>query len=178
MSTSALPMAPWAWPWPECSPPVSTCCPRGAWETVFVALALWFSGRAGRGLLKGAGGHTPSHYGVHLVMTLAMTYMYVAALPTRAGSGVASMSAPTAAGADFVAVPLVFVVVLLVSAVWQLDALSRYAPSSRVLVAAGSDGAAGSVGTGSSSPWLAPRLEMGCHIATCVVMAYVLVLMF
>ena len=95
------------------------------------------------------------------------------------------MVAPTGTGADFVALPLVFVVVLLASAVWQLDALSKYAAVSQALVHAGAGGDTTTPvgddapdGEPTSAPWLAPRLEMGCHIATCIAMAYVLVLMF
>lgn len=185
--------------------------PDGVWDVVFVAIALWFSwqgvrfatGRVGDG--AGLGSHGVSHYLIHLVMALAMLYMYLAAVPAvaSAGSGV-SMSAPTGATANFVGLPLLFVGTLLASAVWQLDGLSRYAPSRRSLV-----GAAAATDTGSSAgprgswehsgksqgeksqcqepgspepgscvqPSLAPRLEMGCHIAMCITMGYMLILM-
>lgn len=184
--------------------------PDGVWDVVFVAIALWFSwqgvrfmtGRVGDGV--GTGSHGVSHYLVHLVMALAMLYMYLAALPANAttGSGM-SMTAPTGATANFVGFPLLFVATLLASAVWQLDGLSRYAPSRRSLV-----GTAAAMDTGSSAgprgsweptgktpgekapclepasagpgsraePSLAPRLEMGCHIAMCVTMGYMLIL--
>ena len=108
-----------------------------------------------------------------------------------------NMTVPTGATANFVGLPLLFVVILLVSAVWQLDGLSRYASSGNALLRVGvsNTGAGGSRGsweaaerthvdvttptdTGSASgSTLAPRLEMGCHIAMCVTMGYMLILM-
>ena len=40
-----------------------------------------------------------------------------------------------------------------------------------------SDGGLASGGGRENRRWLAPRLEMGCHIAMCVAMAFMLVLM-
>ncbi len=110
-----------------------------------------------------------------------MLYMYMAA-------------APTGAGANFEGLPLLFVAVLFASAVWQLDGLSRYAPVRGDPVAAG-PGGAGPCAKGPDTPyrsvpppgeaprplepvdtpgpWLAPRLEMGCHIVMCITMGYV-----
>jgi hypothetical protein len=179
--------------------------PDGLWEAVFVAIALWFSWqgvrfvmRTGTAPFSGAS-HGLSHYLIHLVMALAMMYMYLAAVPASATAGAGlSMTGPTGTTADFVGLPLLFVMILFASAVWQLDGLSRYAPSHRTLVGAGilgdrgPDGARGSweipgaprgeaprqlqSGAG-ASPFLAPRLEMGCHIAMCITMGYMLVLM-
>jgi hypothetical protein len=135
---------------------------------------------------------------IHLVMALAMIYMYLAAVPAQAQTGaVMSMTGPTGAGANFVGLPLLFVLTLFASAVWQLDGLSRYAPARRDLVGvdAGTVAGSGARGswenareyrgdgprpseTGSESPAsLAPRLEMGCHIVMCITMGYMLVLM-
>ena len=154
--------------------------PDGVWEAVFVAIALWFSWQGVRFVdaAGSASGRTASrtalsHYLIHLVMALAMLYMYLAAVPGRPDRGRPwSMTGPTGAGANFVGLPLLFVVILFASAVWQLDGLSRFAPSRPNLVAAGvvSD-------TGSATTALAPRLEMGCHIAMCITMGYMLVLM-
>jgi hypothetical protein len=184
--------------------------PDGVWEAVFVAIALWFSwqgvrfvtGRVGDGVVTGS--HGLSHYLIHLVMALAMLYMYLATLPAGAatGSGM-SMTAPTGATADFVGLPLLFVATLFASAVWQLDGLSRYAPSRRNLVGTAATTDTG-ISTGPRGSWehsgksqgetsqcqepgspepgscpqpsLAPRLEMGCHIAMCITMGYMLIL--
>src|ERR1700691_3135444 len=63
--------------------------PDGAWEAVFVAIALWFSWQGVRFLSDRAGDrlagvtHGLSHYLIHLAMALAMLYMYVAAVPAH-----------------------------------------------------------------------------------------------
>jgi Domain of unknown function (DUF5134) len=124
--------------------------------------------------------HGLSHYLIPLVMALAMLYMYLAVVPPRAGAGMA-MTGPTGAGANFVGLPPVFVVILCTSAVWQVDALSRYTQSRRTLVAAGRGSDPGPadapLGDPEAATALAPRLEMGCHIAMRITMAYMLVLM-
>ena len=162
--------------------------PDGVWESVFVAIAVWFSWQGVRlvtgklGVRDDSVSHGLSHYLIHLVMALAMLYMYLAAVPGRVETGGAmSMTGPTGAGANFVGLPLVFVVILCASAVWQVDASSRSPPSRRTLVAAGVGPESGAEGTAPPGPdaatALAPRLEMGCHIAMCITMGYMLVLM-
>ncbi len=161
--------------------------PDGVWESVFVAIAAWFSWQGVRfvtgklSVRDGSVSHGLSHYLIHLVMALAMLYMYLAAVPGRVGAGGAmAMTGPTGAGANFVGLPLLFVVILCASAVWQVDALSRSTPSRRTLVAAGVASEGGGDGTappGLETTALAPRLEMGCHIAMCITMGYMLVLM-
>ena len=107
------------------------------------------------------------------------------------------MTGPTGTAANFVGLPLLFVVILFASAVWQLDGLSRFAPG-RDAGRRGhgprrpSTGARGSweiAGDGPDEPEqpsdrgaarrpsLAPRLEMGCHIVMCITMGYMLILM-
>ena len=61
--------------------------PDGLWEAVFVAIALWFSWQGARfvaGTSRAPGRRPPSHglshYLIHLVMALAMLYMYLAAV--------------------------------------------------------------------------------------------------
>ena len=110
--------------------------PDGVWESVFVAIAAWFSWQGVRfvtgklSVRDGSVSHGLSHYLIHLVMALAMLYMYLAAVPGRVGAGGAmAMTGPTGAGANFVGLPLLFVVILCASAVWQVDALSRSTPS-------------------------------------------------
>ena len=180
--------------------------PEGLWEVVFGAVALWFAWHAVGVVMHGVGvrvqakrRHGLSHNLIHLVMGLAMLYMYLAAVPAGAATGTAmAMTGPTGAAANFVGLPLVFVAILFGSAVWQLDGLSRYAPvrgepvgamTADAGAAAGGQGA--SLGSGAwlgEAPrpmesvhtprqWLAPRLEMGCHIVMCITMGYMLTLM-
>src|ERR1700691_5480114 len=60
--------------------------PDGAWDVVFVAIALWFawqgirfsSTRLGNRLTDTGRSHGLSHYLIHFAMALAMLYMYLA----------------------------------------------------------------------------------------------------
>jgi hypothetical protein len=178
--------------------------PTGLWEAVFVALAAWFSvrsvGFASRHLRHGPDQdlHYVSHYLTHLVMACAMLYMYLAPAPPAA-SGAAMVMGASPATADFTALPLFFVLVLVVSAVWHVDTLSRSPLRPLVLVgsrSAGPDPGGGVNGDGAQAegiawgegtggeggpgdrPFLAPRLEGLCHIAMCITMGYMLVLLF
>jgi hypothetical protein len=146
--------------------------------------------------------HHLSHYLTHLVMTGAMLYMYVAGVAPKSGPGGGmAMGAATGTTANFVGVPLFFLFVLFASGIWELDGIERVAAAGStraqtqlVVVSAGTDGSltagegvseAGSPeedqGPGSESAqarrWLAPRLEAGCHIAMCITMGFMLVLM-
>jgi len=181
--------------------------PIGLWEVVFALLCAWFIWRCARfATERGVEGrdedhvHHLSHYATHLVMAAAMLYMYLAGAPAGAGSGSGmAMGAARGTTADFVLLPLVFIVVLLCSAIWELDGIGRFAPARSehgrpALASAGSGrGRAGGEGAGAPvSPgrgqapvggtegddrWLAPRLEAASHIAMCVTMSYMLVLM-
>ena len=179
--------------------------PDGLWEGIFVVIAAWFAYEGVRfvtGKLAArdeTASHGLSHYLIHLVMALAMLYMYFAAKPvTVAGGSGMNMTVPTGATANFGGLPLLFIVVVFVSAVWQLDGLSRYAPSDNALLRVGAisdTGAGGARGSwepaelprldvtsppdaGSApGPSQAPRLEMGCHIAMCITMGYMLILL-
>ena len=75
--------------------------------------------------------HHLSHYATHEVMALAMLYMYLAA-PARSGAlanGAMPMSGATGTAADFVGLPLLFLIVLLSSGVWELDGIERLSPT-------------------------------------------------
>lgn len=174
--------------------------PVGLWEVVFAAMAVWFLARSirsfrvvtadhGVGALAASEGSHTRHYLVHMFMASAMLYMYWLGMPITGGTGVSgsmsAMSGPSA-GAGDPGLTFFLVVVLLASSVWQLDGIERTAPARQAALAgAGGGGTAGAVGSLSSAAaddpderrWLAPRLEVGCHIAMCVVMAYMLVLM-
>jgi Domain of unknown function (DUF5134) len=140
--------------------------------------------------------HHLSHYLTHLVMACSMLYMYLAAPRAAPGaSGGMAMGAATGSTTDFVGVPLLFVVVLFASGIWELDGIERFAPQRPValtpvggqpVAATGRAGGSGTtapapeVGTrprGDAGRWVAPRLEAGCHIAMCVTMGFMLVLM-
>jgi Domain of unknown function (DUF5134) len=174
--------------------------PAGFWEAVFSVLAVWFIWRCYQfvrdprtGLGYDQNVHRLSRRLIHLVMSLAMLYMYLAAVPTAVGSGGSmAMGAATGATANFVLLPLAFIVALLASAIWELDRLGHWsAPgaiedrATPVLASVGASSAAASKPSHdiveredeSGGPWLAPRLEGVCHIAMCVTMGYMLILM-
>jgi len=191
--------------------PALTVLPTGLWVALFVGLATWFLWGAARWVVRRGVGdvnrdlHPVSHYLTHLVMSCAMLYMYLA---PDAGGGVhlGSMSIAGASGAtaNYVGLPLFFLIVLSTSAIAHVDRLSRFSPRQPALAGrAGPSPGEGQVervtferGTatagGRSGPvtrpapgvsgrddlaFLAPRLEMLCHIAMCITMGYMLVLM-
>jgi len=188
--------------------------PSVVWECVFGAVAVFFTWRCGEFIARhGAGGrdedhvHHLSHYVTHVVMALAMLYMYLAATPSAGGavSGGMGMGGASGTTADFVGFPLLFLFVLLGSAVWELDGAGRWAPAwsqtkrsgvALELAGAGSfptttsENVASSAmharvatGQGIHSPhlqspeWLAPGLKATCHVAMCVTMGYMLIVM-
>jgi hypothetical protein len=110
-------------------------------------------------------------------------------------------SGPTA---NFVGLPLFFLIVLSLSAVWHIDSLSSSASNEPAVAgssglqqerrAAGRttavgqtmiaeplrasvDGAPPGGSEREDRPFMAPRLEMACHVAMCVTMGYMLILM-
>jgi hypothetical protein len=174
--------------------------PVGLWEFVFSGLAGWFVWRCyqfvrdpSTGLAYDQNVHRLSRRLIHLVMALAMLYMYLAAAPAAVDTGGSmAMGAATGGTTNFVLLPLAFIVSLFASAIWELDRIghrssSRAAVGQGAPVSASVGGGLPSVSEGSDSPtdragtsatqWLAPRLEGVCHIAMCVTMGYMLVLM-
>jgi hypothetical protein len=160
--------------------PRANLVPNLAWEVVFASIAAWFLWRSVRVAVardrSGRDGHAHdwSHYPIHLVMALAMIYMYLAAAGGSGGIGRVGMSMTSGTGspAELAVLPLLFTMLLLGSAAWQLDGFS----GSGAAVGVRSAGVP-AVALSSSRPWLAPRLETGCHIAMCLTMGYMLVLM-
>ena len=181
----------------------------GVWELVFSILAGWFLWRCYE-IVKNPiidslyhdYVHRLSRRLIHLMMALAMLYMYLAATPPEVGSGGSmAMGAATGTTSDFVFIPMLFIFAFLASAIWQLDAIGRWSASvvqqgGRALELAsagetvpssanGQDGASAmSVGVVTTdrvemppAPWLAPRLEAVAHIVMVTTMAYMLVLM-
>ena len=144
--------------------------PARAWEGVFAAEAAWLALAAAR-FVRGDGmprkdhdkAHRASHYATHAVMALSMLYVFLdrGALPT----GHASMAMPATlaatgsrlGGATWVS--LLFVVVLLVSATCEIDSAHRSARSGALSTATG-------------------RFDAASHVAMCIAMAYMLVVMW
>lgn len=159
--------------------------PNPAWETVFSVLAAWFTWRSVTFVARhGVAGrssdrvHGVSHYLTHLVMSCSMLYMYLAGVPASADRAVGMTMGPAPGTSDFVALPLFFIVVLCASAVWHVDALDRFTRAQVALASAGGAPPGVAAGGGSAEGrWLAPRLEMGCHIAMCTAMAFMLALL-
>ena len=164
------------------------------WVVIFSVMAAWFAMKVladlrGNALVGGGTvlAHSPSHAGAHLVMALAMVYMYVA--PAGGSAGL---------GADFTWLPLLFLIALLASAIWEIDAVSPVAaaapvqPRSTVSLAVGSAAVSGSTDSPGVPPAdqnerrpggqghvgvIAPRLETSAHVAMVVTMGYMLVVM-
>jgi hypothetical protein len=164
--------------------------PIGWWEVVFACFALWFVVQGVRFLGRHGfvGGESSvayhrAHYPLHVVMSCAMLYMYLAASsPAASGSGQLAMAAPTGTEADFVALPLLFIVLLAALAMWQIDGLNRYRAHAALPVGAGGSLEAAPVSEPSAQPaplaqWLAPRSESVCLVAMSVAMSFLLVLM-
>jgi hypothetical protein len=164
--------------------------PDGVWEGVFAILAVYFLATSVRFVrLHGVEGtddddhiHHLSHHLIHMFMSCAMLYMYGLGMPLSTPSAsTMSMSGPRV-GAGDPGLTLLVIVILFGSAVWQLDGIGQFSPPR--LMALSAVGAGGSpsggdvaLSTGGSRPLLAPRLEIACHIAMCVTMGYMLVLM-
>jgi len=173
--------------------------PAGVWESVFSVLAGWFVWRCyqfvkdpSTGLKYDQNVHRLSRRFIHLVMALAMLYMYLATVPTAVNSGGSmAMGAATGATTDFVLLPLAFIVSLFASAIWELDRIGHWSasrfPQGQTAAAFASVGGGSPIipensdspadGAGEPGTWLAPRLEGASHIAMCVTMGYMLVLM-
>ncbi|MGO9877466.1 MAG: DUF5134 domain-containing protein [Acidimicrobiia bacterium] len=174
--------------------------PNAVWVPVFVLITLWFFGLSARFVAAhGASGtddahvHHLSHFLVHGVMAAAMVYMYWVGVPATGPSGMMSMTSAGGVPPGYLILSFFFVVVLFGSALWQLDAISRFAPQQLAFAGASSSASgvrsggpsrgavliddAGDVSIVGGERWLAPRLEMACHISMCLAMGYMLVLM-
>jgi Domain of unknown function (DUF5134) len=174
--------------------------PIGVWEVVFSVLGTWFIWRCYQFVKDPSTGfgydkhvHRLSRRLIHLVMSLAMLYMFLAAVPAAVGSGGSmAMGAATGATANFVLLPSLFIVALFASAIWEVDRIGNLSPSrttqdqtTPVFVPVGGGSPTASANSNATddgvdktrSRWLAPRLEGASHIVMCVTMGYMLVLM-
>jgi len=109
-----------------------------------------------------------------------MVYMYEVSVPAVAASSAASMFGPAARSqSSYLGLSFLFIVILLASAVWQIDALGKFSPRQMAVIGAAEPPppGAGPVVSPPGQRWLAPRLEIACHVSMCFAMAYMLVLM-
>jgi hypothetical protein len=181
--------------------------PEGVWEVVFGIMSLWFALRGvrfvlrnGFGAMDGEHTHTLAHHVSHATMSGAMLYMFVEAAPVtslRSGSHAMVMGG-AGATSNLTALTLLLIAILFASAVWHGDSLSRYTTVARVTAGWKSapdpatrqglrDGPGAALATAlrggriadvaADAPRLAPRLEMLCHMALCITMGYMLVVM-
>ncbi|TVZ07032.1 DUF5134 domain-containing protein [Trebonia kvetii] len=106
--------------------------PDTAWEAVFSLLAVWFASRVAReARTNGRGALAGAHCAPHLVHSVSMLYMFLAATapPARTGTGegMGGMSAGAGSAAMTLSLPtlaFVFAFILVGYAVWDLDQLS------------------------------------------------------
>jgi hypothetical protein len=175
--------------------------PSQLWEVVFIAVAGWFAARifliGGRAAVPDRHAdpiHCVPHYATHVVMALAMVYMYVAPPTGPAMSGMV-MSPAGGIFPNSVGVTLIFLLALAASGSWEVTIAARFRRRRPVSVSAA---AAVRVGAGSAAVpdfdpaeaaevvtdyagralpggWLSPGIESACHVAMCVTMAYMLV---
>jgi hypothetical protein len=161
--------------------------PNGLWEIVFAVVALYFLALSARFVaVHGMRGidddhvHHISHYLIHAVLACGMLYMYWLGMPITTMSGTdMSMSGPPH-GAGDPGLTLLLIGILVASAIWQLETIGEFARQPGVAVGAIAGALGGDPGKATEGcddrPWLAPRLEIGDHIAMCITMAYMLVL--
>jgi hypothetical protein len=160
--------------------------PTALWIVVFSAIAIWFLSSSVRFIAEygvrgvdDAHAHHVSHDLIHFVLACTMLYMYWLGMPVAAASGRSmSMTALLASTGD-PGLTLTFVTVLLASAVRQLDGVGRFAHQRQLAVAVVGGDASPLPSTTSERdlrPWLAPRLEVTCHILMCLTMGYMLIL--
>jgi Domain of unknown function (DUF5134) len=135
---------------------------HAVWVTVFACCTVWFGYRAlrQRGQTSAHGSNTL----VHLVGSAAMLYMLAVAGSGGATAG-AAMSGTSGGAARLPELGILLAVLTAGAAVLILDRGTATVTSSTV-----------------ASPVtrriLAPRAAQGCHLAMCVIMAYMLIAMF
>ncbi len=151
--------------------------------------------------------HRSCHCATHTVMAVSMLYMYLARGAITGGHGGMPMPAATSGAAlaagDAAWLSLMFVVVLVVSAGCEVGSVLRFARLAALSTTTGPTVATAHLDGGTTGPpngaerpaalvvlspadarrpsaarrWLTPRLEAASHVAMCLVMVYMLVLM-
>ena len=181
--------------------------PAGVWEVVFSCSAAWFLWRSiahlrGHSASMGGQTHPVGHYPTHLVMACAMLYMYLAPSTEASGaSGSMAMGAASPSSGSYVELPLLFLLVLLASGIFELDRAAQLWRIRSVAVAApalqyatvggtaslevsaeGSGGLSVAVGgriatENEGRSLLAPGMMAALHVGMCVAMGYMLIVM-
>jgi hypothetical protein len=116
--------------------------PAGAWEAVFGAAAAWFAWQAVRARRRAPADPWQCPYPVpHLVESIAMLYMFLAARaaePGGTGSGTAMPGMGGSSGAaHFRALAFVMALFMLGYVVWIADRLTSLAPTTANVTASG-----------------------------------------
>jgi Domain of unknown function (DUF5134) len=151
---------------------------HAAWVTVFALCTAWFGYRAVR-----QRGQTPEHGSgpaVHLVGSAAMLYMLAVATSGGAMAG-AAMSGASDGAARLPELGILLAVLATGAAVLILDRITVAAPSPVAVPAVAgvpAMAAAAAPAGPAARRILAPRAAEGCHLAMCVIMAYMLIAMF
>lgn len=156
--------------------------PDGAWAVVFAAGAAWFGGRM---LLSwaAAGRHPEAparpggwHHGPHLLASLAMLYMLLAAR-TAAGGEPGAMGMGGSGAGRSPTLALLLTLGLLACVIWTTDRLGSIATVAALAGGERAGRAAAPPGLGGPGVPLSPRLSACCEIVMGVTMGYLLVLM-
>jgi Domain of unknown function (DUF5134) len=157
--------------------------PDIAWEVIFGVMVAWFAFRVlwdarSNGVRALAGGHCAPH----LVHSGSMLYMFLALAVPAAGAsamaGMAGMSGSSGVAMQALSQPtlaLVFALILVGYAIWDLDQLSsgRYG----LTVSLAGITAAGATATGvTGEALLSLAVTVGCRVAMGVAMAFMLLI--
>lgn len=143
------------------------------WRVVFAVACVWFARRTyqvltDRRLRDSHHGHRHTHYPVHLVMVAAMLFMF--SVPDSTGD--------TDRPPGYLGLSLLFLVALMASVVWELNAVSGPGASSSEygdFAIVGADDATAALTSVRALP--IAQVAEGCHIVMCVAMGYMLVMM-
>jgi hypothetical protein len=150
---------------------------HAAWVAVFALCTAWFGYRV---LALRRRGRAAEHGGgplVHLVGSAAMLYMLAVATSGGAMAG-AAMSAGSGGAARLPELGILLAVLTAGAAVLILDRITVTATVSAAVAGAGVPATAPSPPEPAARRFLAPRAAEGCHLAMCVIMAYMLIAMF
>ncbi|MGO9343244.1 MAG: DUF5134 domain-containing protein [Acidimicrobiales bacterium] len=159
--------------------------PSALWELVFAALMIWFIVRSLQSIQR-FGLHKP-HEAIHATMSFAMLLMYW--FPVGSTSGVTGMSMSMSSGAAKLDPGLGFVlaVIFFGSAIFTLASPVKgashhgtHAFAYATIAAEQDKGSRGSSGNGTpalEALFTTPWLEDASHVAMCVAMGFMLILM-
>jgi hypothetical protein len=160
--------------------------PNALWELIFASLMVWFVVRSLQSIQR-FGLHKP-HEAIHATMSFAMLLMYWYPMGSTTGAVAMSMSMSPGAQKLDPGLGLALVMIFLASAVFTLASpvkgASHHGTHAFAYATIGADGreeARTIASRNGSSPleaaFTTPWLEDASHIAMCVAMAFMLVLM-